>query len=185
MHLATLLALAATSLAAPQQSPPTYGSKNYFTILMTVGSGTTARNITLSAFPYSTRHLYLVGDDQAPAAKAYLTGPNPNKQALHLDVASVTYGVDVAEIGNSQNVAEPVTATPGFEEFEFQAIGGRVYHELSAGSNVWLACDRLIDGRNKPVLAWGAMGRDGSFVEGCSFASVYQDFGARNKSTDN
>ncbi|KAK4507446.1 hypothetical protein PRZ48_001181 [Zasmidium cellare] len=171
--------MAATSLAAP----PTYGnSRDYFGLLMTVGSGPSAHNLTLTAFPYSTRVLYLVADNATQGTRAFFTGSDPNKQALHLDISGVTYGVDVADIGNMPNAAEPVTATPGYEEFEFQAVGGRVFHELSAGSNVWLACDRDIAGQVKPVLAWGSMGRDGSVPEGCSFASVYQDFGANSKS---
>lgn len=75
---------------------------------------------------------------EANRSTAYFTGSNPHKLALQVAVSGAAYGVDVAEIGDQQKVAEPVIVSPGYREFEFQVIGGKIFHDLSAGSNMWL-----------------------------------------------
>lgn len=63
--------------------------------------------------------------------------------AIALSIDGVDYGLDVPDIGDESDVADPIFARPGYLEYEFYVNGNIINHELSAGSNLWLGKRKL------------------------------------------
>ncbi|KAF2215056.1 hypothetical protein CERZMDRAFT_95428 [Cercospora zeae-maydis SCOH1-5] len=196
-----LAAVASTPvLAAPQSSPPppppppppssyqTPPSKPLsnaeFGLIMRVpvpnGNPT---SVALVATQNGTNpELLLVG--QRPAAftgtPAYTNNTQPptangfDYVALNLDVDGSSYGLFAADVGSVYGIATTINAVKGWQQEEWLVSDkySSINRKLAAANNLFLACERTVNGEPATVLSWGIYYSNGSAPAGCRATSV-------------
>ncbi|CZT16901.1 uncharacterized protein RCC_02736 [Ramularia collo-cygni] len=124
----------------------------------------------------SNTNLVVVGQaPQMPGSLVILDGTTQEASLSFVNVDGEKYGWVVGDAGHVSGVAIGVGAEKNYKDSSFIITdGGSIYHQLTAATNMWLACDRTVNGEQHKILAWGNQGSDGRFPDGCSFASVKQ-----------
>ncbi|KAF3760038.1 hypothetical protein M406DRAFT_358688 [Cryphonectria parasitica EP155] len=86
------------------------------------------------------------------------------------------YGMAVADLGELYGVASYVYGVINFQEFDFAIDDGSVFHELTAASQDWFACQDSVNGTQGYFLSWGVFSEEGLAPTGCVVTNVIQVF---------
>ncbi|KAM3418402.1 hypothetical protein BST61_g4395 [Cercospora zeina] len=191
------LALAATAtplvLAAPRSSPPSsyqqppsskpLGNAEFGLLMRVPVPNGTPTSVALVATQNGTNpELLLVGQRLAAfsGTPAYTNNTQPptangfDYVALNLDVNGTSYGLFAADIGSVYGIATTVSAVKGWQQEEWLVSdkSSSIHRKLNAANNLFLACERTVNGEPATVLSWGIYYSNGSAPAGCWATSI-------------
>lgn len=129
-------------------------------------------------YDHAAKQHYVVGVDEAKRRGTPARASNyENNYAANLSMIShgKEYFLSTIDAGEVYGIHSPVSASTTFYQPQW-SVGDYVYHELTAASNLLMACNITVNGEIAPVLSFGDVTSQGNIPENCTYASVFTKF---------